>query len=471
MNKIFRTIILFSALLLVSCSPAKKYQSLPEVLAWEKDIQKFEALDKTESYPDNSILFMGSSSIRLWSTLEKDMAPYPVIQRGFGGSKLSDFAVYTKRIVAPHPCKAIVIFIANDITGGDKDKSPEEVAELFSYMLKTIRKSHPSTPVFWIAVTPSMSRWKVWPQIKEAGRLIEESCKKEGNAYYIRTDFAFLSEAGTPKEELFIADKLHLNAKGYEVWNGIIKNEIRKIIPQPMVQIIAHRGASYLAPENTVASSKLAWELGAGAVECDIHLSKDNRIIVNHDASTKRTTGTDYAIKNTDSDQLRSLDAGSFKDEKYKGEKIPFLEELIQIVPQGKELVIEIKCGPEVLPFLREMIGKYEKDKEFVFIAFDFNTIAETKKLFPDNSCYWLCSNKELLLKNISLVSPAGLEGISLSYGIIDKDIAAQARKLNLELFTWTVDNPDEAKRLISLGVKGITTNRPGWLEEEIGMK
>ena len=468
MNKTFRSILLFSTLLLLSCSPAKKYQSLPEVLAWEKDIQKFEELDKTESYPDNSILFMGSSSIRLWSTLEKDMAPYPVIQRGFGGSKLSDLSVYTERIVSPHPCSAIVVFVANDITGGDKDKSPEEVADLFSYMLKTIRKTHPETPVFWIAVTPSMSRWKVWPVIQEAGRLIEDRCRKAQNTYYIKTDFAFLGDAGTPKEELFIKDKLHLNEKGYEVWNKIIKNEIMKIVPPPAVQIIGHRGASYLAPENTVASARLAWELGADAVECDIHLSKDNRVIVSHDANTKRTSGKDYAIKDTESAVLRTLDAGSFKDEKYKGEKFPFLDEIIQTVPKGKELVIEIKCGAEVLPFLKEVIGKYEGEKKFTFIAFDFQTISETKKNFPAHPCYWLCSNKELLSRNISLVQPARLEGISLSYNIIDKDIAAQARKLNLELFTWTVDNPDEAKRLIALGVKGITTNRPGWLEEQI---
>jgi len=230
-NIMHRSLLLLVSFVLLSCSPLKKYESLPEVQAWEKDIQKFEQLDKSEAYPENSILFMGSSSIRLWSTLERDMAPYPVIQRGFGGSKLSDFVVYTSRIVDPHPCDAIVIFVANDITGGDKDKSPEEVAGLFRYILKTIRKTHTTTPVFWIAVTPSASRWKVWPQIKEAGNLIEEVCKKQDNTYYIKTDFAFLNESGTPREELFVSDKLHLNEKGYAVWTEIIKKEIMNVVP------------------------------------------------------------------------------------------------------------------------------------------------------------------------------------------------------------------------------------------------
>jgi len=89
-----KNLVIVLSLLLLSCSPLKKYRELPEVKAWEPDIQKFEQLDKTEKYPDDAILFAGSSSIRLWSTIEKDMSPYHVIQRGYGGAKMSDFIVY-----------------------------------------------------------------------------------------------------------------------------------------------------------------------------------------------------------------------------------------------------------------------------------------------------------------------------------------------------------------------------------------
>jgi glycerophosphoryl diester phosphodiesterase len=463
-----RYLLLFVSFAILSCSPLKKYQSLPEVQAYEKDIQKFELLDKTETYSEDAILFAGSSSIRLWSTLEKDMAPYPVIQRGYGGSNLGDFAVYAGRIFDPHPCKAIVMFIGNDITGREKDKSPKEVAGLFRNILKTIRKTHPDTPVFWIEVTPTESRWKVWPEIQKANNLIEEICDNQSNTYLIKTDTAFLDNNGQPIIEYFRSDRLHLSEKGYAVWTEIIKTRLMKEVPFPKVEIIAHRGASYLAPENTLASAKLAWELGADAVEADIYLSKDNKIIVSHDANTRRTTGNDYIIKETMSDTLRKLDAGSFKDIKYKGEKLPFLQEVIQTVPAGKELVIEIKCGSEVLPFLKEEVNKYGKNVKITYISFDFQTIISTKKVFPEYPCYWLCSNKELLEKNISQVSGSGLNGISLNYNIIDKSVASRAKEMNLELFSWTVDNPEEAARLISLGVKGITTNRPGWLEEHI---
>jgi len=221
-----RYLILILAALMVACSPLGKYRDLPEVKSWENDIKKFEQLDKSEKYPTDAILFAGSSSIRLWTSLEKDMVPYHVIQRGYGGAKLSDFAVYADRIFDPHPCKAIVIFIANDITGTEQDKTPKEIAALFNNVLNTIRKGNPATPVFWIEITPTASRWKVWPEIQKANSLIKEICDKKKNTYFIKTDFAFLNEKGLPKDELFRDDKLHLTEKGYVVWTEIIKKEL-----------------------------------------------------------------------------------------------------------------------------------------------------------------------------------------------------------------------------------------------------
>lgn len=237
---------------------------------------------------------------------------------------------------------------------------------------------------------------------------------------------------------------------------------------EAQVKIIAHRGASYLAPENTVAATKLAWEKGADAVECDIWLSKDNKIIACHDASTKRTTGQNHQISKTDSGILRELDAGSYKDEQYRGEKLPFLYELLQTVPPGKELVVEIKCKNEVLPYLKKEVEKYKEQINITFICFDFNTIRETKELFPDHPCYWLCSHALMLNSNLKKVAGAKLNGVSLHYSIIDKDIMKNTEDMGLEVYSWTVDDPEEAKRLISLKVKGITTNRPGWLREQI---
>jgi hypothetical protein len=225
-----RIVILIVLLTALSCSPLKVYREQPEVKAWEPEIQKFENLDKTEHYPDDAVIFAGSSSIRLWSTLSDDMAPYEVIQRGYGGSRLSDFAVYSNRIFSPHKCSALVLFIANDITGGPNDKTPQEVKRLFLYVLKTFRKNHPDAPVLWIGITPTSSRWKAWPQIKIANDLIREECKNQRNTYFIKTDYAFLNEKGEPRDELFRADKLHLNDNGYKIWSGIIKTELDRVL-------------------------------------------------------------------------------------------------------------------------------------------------------------------------------------------------------------------------------------------------
>uniref|UniRef100_UPI0032164803 glycerophosphodiester phosphodiesterase n=1 Tax=uncultured Draconibacterium sp. TaxID=1573823 RepID=UPI0032164803 len=237
-------------------------------------------------------------------------------------------------------------------------------------------------------------------------------------------------------------------------------------------KFIAHRGASYLAPENTLASAKLGWELGADAVEIDIHLSKDNRVMVIHDKDTKRTCNgkKNLEIAKTPSILLRDLDAGSWKAEEFKGEKIPFLSEIIDAIPEGKQLVVEIKCESDVIPPLVRAIEKSGKKDQIIFISFNWQVILETHKTFPENKCYWLSGSKSLVKKRISQAAKEGLTGINLMHSIIDEEIMALANDNNLEVLTWTVDDPDTAKRLTKLGVKAITTNRPKWLKEQMNL-
>lgn len=237
---------------------------------------------------------------------------------------------------------------------------------------------------------------------------------------------------------------------------------------EAQVEYIAHRGESYLAPENTSASAKLAWKLKDDAVEIDIHMSVDKKLLVIHDGNTKRTSGQDFSIKDSDSEDLRKLDVGSFKSEKYKGEKIPYLEEIIKTIPPGKKLVVEIKCSSDALPVLKNVVRKCKKQHQLVFIAFDWQTIVETKRMFPENPCYWLSSDKTEILKNIDEAAFKGLDGLDLRYSAIDQEIMDKAKQLKLDVWAWTVDDPGEAKRLINLGVTAITSNRPNWLESQI---
>lgn len=241
---------------------------------------------------------------------------------------------------------------------------------------------------------------------------------------------------------------------------------VGQVWAQPL--LIAHRGASSLAPENTVASAKLAWELGADAVEIDVHLSEDGQVMVIHDKGTNRTADKKLTIKSTHSSDLRRLDVGSWKDAKYKGEKIPFLSEIIETIPEGKILVVEIKCGPEVIPALKKVVNASEKKDQIEFIGFSWETILAIKKQLPNQAAYWLSATKKGLKEKMQQAAEVGLDGVDLQARIIDQETMKLANELELDVLCWTVDDPKEAKRLADLGVKGITTNRPAWLREQV---
>jgi len=227
--------LLFVIFLFISCSPLKKYELTGK--KWEDEIKKLEALDKKETYSDQAVLFIGSSSIRLWKSIEEDLGTYEPIKRGYGGAHYYDIIHFTNRLVSPHKVKAIAIFVANDITGKEKginnqtvdqDLSPKEVLKLVKFVTKEIRKSHEKIPVFFIETTPTSKRWKVWDKISHANDLIENYTTKNKNLFYIKTRSFYIGSDGMPNDNLFVKDKLHLNRKGYKLWGKIIKENFDK---------------------------------------------------------------------------------------------------------------------------------------------------------------------------------------------------------------------------------------------------
>jgi len=222
------TFLFVSLLFLASCSAPKVQSQVGN--KWAGEIAAFDKLNQTEKYSDQSILFVGSSSIRLWSTIKEEMAPYPVIQRGFGGSNSPAVLHYIEQIAYPHQFQAVVIFIANDITGSPNDLTPKQSTENFRQIVKIIRAKYKKQPVFIVAVTPSQSRWKKWPVIQENNENLKALCKKGKNLYFIETAQSFLNDKGEPRNELFRDDYLHLNHDGYLVWGKLIKAELDKIL-------------------------------------------------------------------------------------------------------------------------------------------------------------------------------------------------------------------------------------------------
>ena len=204
---------LFFVLLLSIASCTAQKNKIPIDNQWEKDIAAFEQLDKTEKYPENALLFVGSSSIRVWSTLQEDIAPYSFIQRGFGGSKSPDVARYLKRIVYPHSFSAVIIFVGNDITGSPNDLTPKESVHNYREMVKIIRARYVKQPIFFIEITPTQSRWKYWPLIQQTNAGLKAFCQKGKNLYFIETAQSFLNEKSEPRNELFRDDHLHQTGK------------------------------------------------------------------------------------------------------------------------------------------------------------------------------------------------------------------------------------------------------------------
>lgn len=242
------------------------------------------------------------------------------------------------------------------------------------------------------------------------------------------------------------------------------------------VEIIAHRGASYLAPENTMVSVRLGWDKGAD-VEVDIRMTKDNRIVVIHDSTTKRIGDMDLEVSETNALELREVDVGRSRSERFAGEKVPFLEEVLATILPGRTLYVEIKSGQEILPFLETVINDSGKKSQIAIIAFDLETVAAAKKLMPGIEMYWVKGTgrdeetDEYIPHDNSLVQTAldkGLDGLDVNFGGVTEDFAKAVRAAGLKLYIWTVDDPKEAARLCDLKVNGITTNRPGWLRGEL---
>jgi glycerophosphoryl diester phosphodiesterase len=157
------------------------------------------------------------------------------------------------------------------------------------------------------------------------------------------------------------------------------------ILAGPKLEIIGHRGASFDAPENTVASFKLSWSQKADASELDIFMTKDSRIVVIHDKDTKRVAGVDKKVADQTLAEIRMLDVGKWKGAKFAGEKIPMLNEMLATVPAGKRVFVEVKTGPEIMPELNRVLKASKlKSEQTPVISLNAQVIAEVKKVRPD---------------------------------------------------------------------------------------
>ncbi len=243
--------------------------------------------------------------------------------------------------------------------------------------------------------------------------------------------------------------------------------------------LIAHRGESFLAPENTLSSINLAWGNGAKAVEVDVQLTRDNEIVVIHDNNTSRVGNLNKRINKTLLRDLKKVDVGLHKDKTWKGEKIPTLLEVLKTIPSDGKLIVEIKCGTEIIIPLVKLLSSVEISlTQIEIIAFNRKVLTEIKKRLPQFKMLWLLNLDYYfpawLLADctkgiIKKVLKSKLDGVNVWAGKkISKRYIDQFKKYNLLVYTWTVNDVKTAQRLLELEVDAITTDRPSWLKKQL---
>lgn len=244
---------------------------------------------------------------------------------------------------------------------------------------------------------------------------------------------------------------------------------------EPM--IVAHRGASRDAPENTLPAFELAWEQGADAIEADIHLTSDGQIVCIHDANTKRVSHTNIVVKQSTLADLQAVDVGLRKGQAFKGTRIPTIADVFATIPEQKTIYIEVKCGVEIIPsLLKELDASGLTEEQVVIISFKEQVLQELKVQAPQYRTSWLCEfNKQ---KVTGVVTPSvetvletlrhiRADGLSSNTNVSESIIEA-VRKKGYQWHVWTVDDPKTAERMEALGAKSITTNIPGFIRKKL---
>jgi glycerophosphoryl diester phosphodiesterase len=255
------------------------------------------------------------------------------------------------------------------------------------------------------------------------------------------------------------------------------------LVPSASAQmIVAHRGASHDAPENTLAAFQLAIEQGADAFEADFYLTTDGHIVCFHDKDTERIVGKKLPITDTPFDWLRGLDVGLWKNPRWKGERMPTMEEVLAAVPDDKKIFIELKSGPEIVaPMAKAIAASSLRREQIVIISFHEDAVAECKKQLPHLKAYWLCGFKDPkdgkgkipptadeVIATLRRIGADALDAEAVPENF-NESFIRRLREAGFEEFhVWTVDDPVVARFYRDLGAASITTNRPGWLHEQL---
>lgn len=238
----------------------------------------------------------------------------------------------------------------------------------------------------------------------------------------------------------------------------------------PRPRIVAHRGASFEAPENTLAAFKRAWALGVEAVELDVRMTKDGEVVVIHDPTTARTAGVDRAVADQTLAELQALDAGGWKHVKYRGARIPTLAEALATIPPGRTMFVEIKTGRETAEAIADVIRTARPTSATIALqGFDPDALGALAAALPQAMAYWtvdppLDEADQPLPYTRALIDEAvrrGVPALALDHRAVTEEFLAAARDAGLLVDVWTVNDPPELAAWVRRDVRWIETDRP----------
>lgn len=222
MKRVFLLVKLFSLLLLIA--PITQAQDAP----FYNEIKEFKQADSIQWPAPNAILFVGSSSIRMWKDIHKDFPGKTIINRGFGGSSTPHVIQYADDIIFPYNPKQIVIYVGENDIASTPAATPVEVASRIDTLISLIRSKLPEVPIVFISIKPSISRLALMPQMKEANKIICKRLSDQENIVFVDVFSKMLDEKGKPVKDIFLADNLHMNAKGYAIWKKALEPALLK---------------------------------------------------------------------------------------------------------------------------------------------------------------------------------------------------------------------------------------------------
>jgi hypothetical protein len=195
---------------------------------WNNDVRQLSKSNPTEGGSE-TVLCLGSSSFRLWDSIDTDMAPYTVLRRAYGGAKFCDLAIHTPELVHGLRFRSAMIFVANDITGSETDKTPQEIQRLAELVIQKVREQNSAAPIFLVAITPTPSRFDHWSKIQAANVALQELATRMQHVYFVPTQEHYLTN-DKPRSELFTTDRLHQNETGYKLWASVLKKSLDQYI-------------------------------------------------------------------------------------------------------------------------------------------------------------------------------------------------------------------------------------------------